>query len=462
MSTSVALPLGAPGTVVSSVQPSRLFAASCMALATSAFTFVIRSDVLQDMGNSFGLSQAGKGWLEGSLFLGLAVSMLAGGIAGEIIGFGKVLVLTWVCHLLSIIGMMTAPAGEMGFPWLVGSSFLMGCANGLVDAAVTPLVATLFSHRKTEYLNRLHAWFPAGLVIGGLASRGLHGWLGLDWRLTVGLILLPCVGYGLLILGQRFPETEREETGVSRSTMYRQALRPGFLLLMFAAILAHGTEVAPQKWFDSVLSCTAGVSGTLVLVYTGALMFVMRQFAGPVSDTLTPPGMLVASAALAGIGLYLLSTATTGVEAFAYATLYGIGIGRMWPTLLGVTAERFPAGGAFVLALLGLAGNLSTSQVMPLMGHTFDRYAVHQLTTDNPELAARVAGRGTLDPDTVGRLSEGERAIVQQAQGVGAAMIYRWACVLPAMLIAVLIFGVVRFRPTVGSPLNVELESSTV
>ena len=40
--------------------------------------------------------------------------------------------------------------------------------------------------------------------------------------------------------------------------------------------------------------------------------------------------------------------------------------------MLGVTSERFPAGGALLLAIMGGAGNLSVALILPLMGKIYD------------------------------------------------------------------------------------------
>ena len=51
--------------------------------------------------------------------------------------------------------------------------------------------------------------------------------------------------------------------------------------------------------------------------------------------------------------------------------------------MLGVTSERFPRGGSFLLGLMGAAGNLSVAIVLPCMGH------VQDLSKNHPELALR-------------------------------------------------------------------------
>src|SRR6516225_12152133 len=146
-------------------------------------------------------------------------------------------------------------------------------------------------------------------------------------------------------------------------------------------LLTASTELGPNQWQESVLKRTAGVSGTLVFVYTSGLMFVMRFFAGPLAHKLSPVGMLTCSAILSAAGLYWLSYVDNPVMAFAAATVFGVGIAYFWPTMLGVTAERFPKGGALLLGLMGSFGNLAISQALPQMGGIYDSYTVANLSS---------------------------------------------------------------------------------
>src|SRR6185312_14590834 len=170
------------------------------------------------------------------------------------------------------------------------STFLVGSGNGLVEIAINPLATTLFPREKTHYLNVLHAWWPGGLIMSGLLASfvitpemlsgvDLHGFK--LWQVKMALLLVPLLIYGLMCLGQQFPETERVQHNVSTGEMFLQVLRPMFLLWAFCMLLTASTELGPNQWQESVLKRTAHVSGTLVFVYTSALMFVMRFFAGP-------------------------------------------------------------------------------------------------------------------------------------------------------------------------------------
>jgi hypothetical protein len=128
-------------------------------------------------------------------------------------------------------------------------------------------------------------------------------------------------------------------------------------------------ELVPQ------LSPAAG-SGVLFLVYTAGLMFALRAWASGLSHK-SPLGTLIVSSLLAGVGLYWLGSLDQDSSAFVAltaATIFGIGKTFLWPTMLGVTAEQFPRGGALVLSLMGGAGMLSVGLVLPIMGEQMDRF----------------------------------------------------------------------------------------
>lgn len=430
------------------MNPRKLFLASCIALVTSAFTFSIRGDILPALGDEFTLTQEQRGWIASGAFTGMAVSMLAGAPLCDLLGMGNILRLAFLCHLLGVFGTIFAPHGATAFSILYGSTFIAGCGNGLVEIGINPLAATLYPNQKTHYLNLLHAWWPGGLVIGGLLAIGISQAMGLrvegvaastaslGWKIKMGAILVPTLVYGAMFLGQRFPVTERVASGVSTGEMFREALRPMFLLWAFCMLLTAATELGPQQWQESVLTRTAGISGTLILVYTSGMMFVLRHFAGPLAHRFSPIGMLTGSAALAAIGLFLLSHADAAATAFLYATVYGLGIAYFWPTMLGVTAERFPKGGALLLGLMGCAGNLSIAAVLPEMGRIVDHYTTENLS---PSVAELVVKDGKPDPAAINQLQGEAAAEAEHALSIGFAMAFRWVSVLPTFL--VLIFG---------------------
>jgi MFS family permease len=146
---------------------SRLFVASCMALVASAFSFVVRQDVLPTWGMTFKLNATELGTVGGLAFWGMAASMAIGSFVVDALGMKRMLGMAFLCHLvgslLTIFCPFLASEGRPAFLLLCVATFLVGSANGLVEIGINPLVATLYNKEKTHKLNVLHAWWPGGL-----------------------------------------------------------------------------------------------------------------------------------------------------------------------------------------------------------------------------------------------------------------------------------------------------------
>jgi MFS family permease len=436
------------------MNPRRLFVASCIALVASAFSFVTRGDILPALGLTFDLNQTARGAIAGAAFLGMALSMLVGAPICDALGMKRMLGLAFLCHIvgsvLTVGSPYIVPAGNKDAAYWVlwAAMFLVGSANGFVEIGINPLAATLYPTKKTHMLNILHAWWPGGLLIGGfLASILINKAMGLaddgsassratmvlGWQVKAGLVFIPTLIYGAMFLFESFPVTERVASGVSSREMYMQALRPMFLLWAVCMLMTASVELGPQQWQNSVLTKTSKISGTYIIMYTSFLMFLLRHFAGPIAHRFSPVGMLTGSAVLTAIGLYLLSFANNATTAFTYATIYGLGIVYFWPTMLGVTAERFPRGGAFLLGLMGCVGNLAIAIILPYMGNIYDKETLAYLPAD---ARAQVVVNGKLDPD---RLETLPKDVADPAVINGARMAFRYVSALPVILI--IIFG---------------------
>lgn len=346
-----------------------LFLASCIALTATGMTFAIRGDIMAALGKQFTLNDYQLGLIGGAAFYGFMLSILFGGALVDALGMKRILGLAFLAHVGGLLTTIFASS----FAALFAGTLIVGIGNGLVEAACNPLIATAFADRKTQKLNAFHAWFPGGLIIGGLASYFL-GQAGMSWQVKLSVILLPVIVYGLMFLGRTFPQTERVQAAISTGEMYREAARPAFLLLAFCMLLTAATELGPNQWIPKVLTDTAGASGILLLVFINAVMFAGRSIAGPIVHRLSPVGLLAGSSVLSAVGLFLLSRAASPATAYLAATLFALGICYYWPTMLGLTSERFPRGGSLLLGIMGAVGNLSVALVLPYMGAINDAY----------------------------------------------------------------------------------------
>lgn len=423
-----------------------------IALVTTSYAFFSRMYLCGGRFiTDFGLDKVSVGELAGAGIWPFGVSIIVFSLIIDKIGYKIAMLFSFACYLIyvalafaaygAIHGVTgdTLAAGQLkGYKLLYWGSIILGLGNGTVEAYINPVVATMFNKDKTKWLNILHAGWPGGLVLGGfctiaLATQAATG----DWRIVLGLILVPAIIYFFMLIGLKFPRNEREQAGVGYRDMLKELGAFGALIgfglvfwqlglvfgwsgtvvavLTAAVVVAFAvvtksfgrpllafliiimmplatTEIGTDGWITALMvepMKASGYNPGWVLVYTSGIMVVLRFFAGPIVHKLSPLGLLATCAGLAVVGLLALSK-TNGASLamiFGAATLYGIGKTFFWPTMLGVTAEQCPKGGALTLNTISGIGMLSVGILgFPFIGYLQESTATKKLETTNPAL----------------------------------------------------------------------------
>ena len=415
---------------------TRLFVVSLLALFTAGVAAALRSNVAGDLQRIFfdPIDKAHSAEMIGSIlglpFLGYAFTIAIGSSLLDAIGMGILLPMSGVLFIVGTLIILFA-GGPHVYAVMWTGALVTGIGWGLVETVINPLTTTLYPDEKTARLNTLHAWWPGGLIAGGLFGIAM-GALGVGWQIKLGALMVPAALVVMLCVGVKFPPTERVASGYSTGSMFKELLKPMFIVLFCAMFLTAASELAPGQWMDFALTRTVGMRGILLLVYVSGLMFVMRHFAGPMVHKLSPIGLLWFSCLLASIGLFALSVANSPITGLLAATVWGIGVCYMWPTMLATAAERFPRGGALLIGLMGTAGTLSNNFVLPAMGTVFDRKKI--------ELAGGAAAFNAMQPGPE----------LKRVLGIAAQTSFRAVAILPAILL--IVFGAIylwdrRVRP---------------
>lgn len=430
-------------------QNKLLFWGCFIALITTSYAFISRMILCGgQFVTDFGLDKVAVGELQGAGIWPFGVSIILFSLFIDRIGYKVAMIFSFSCYLIytamaiaaysaihGASGEALLAAQAKGVKLLTWGSIILGLGNGSVEAYINPVVATLFNKDKTKWLNILHAGWPAGLVLGGLCTIALAA--NTDWRISLGLILVPAVIFFVMLIGKQFPKSEREQAGVGYVDMLKELgvfgafigfglvfaqlgqvfgwshtvswVLTGGVVVAFAAITKSfgrlilaflivmmmplaTTEIGTDGWISSLMETplqAAGHHPGWVLVYTSAIMMVLRFFAGPIIHKFSPLGLLAGSATLAIIGLTALSKtngASIGVI-FAAATLYAAGKTFLWPTMLGVTSEQCPKGGALTLNAMGGIGMLAVGILgFPFIGFLQESSATAKLQAGNTEL----------------------------------------------------------------------------
>lgn len=448
-------------------QKQILFWGCFIALITTAFAFTGRMFLINVWKADFGLDDAEAGRLSGIGIWPFAFSIILFSLFIDQIGYKAAMIFAFAGHIIWTLMAVSAyfvTDKATGYQLLYWGSLICALGNGAVEAFINPVVATMFSKEKTKWLNILHAGWPGGLVITGLLLIGIDA-VAKDtpWAVKIGLIAVPAVIYFLMLIGLKFPESERVKAGISYKDMlsefgvggaaivavllvlqlidffsgggtlglpaklgfvalgvamvvgfgvYTQSLgRPLLLFLIIIMIPLATTEIGTDGWITAIMEGIAkeqNFHAGWILVYTSAIMLVMRFFAGPIVHKLSPLGLLAISALLAILGLSYLSFAQ-GAAIFLAATLYGFGKTFFWPTMLGVVSEQCPRGGALTLNAISGIGMLAVGTLgFPYIG-TLQTKAQQNAIVENTELQAQIPGLvadGKVVPVTEKRIYE--------------------------------------------------------
>lgn len=515
---------GTADTGPSGVQRQQLFIACFAAMFATAFAFIARAMVITDWGATFKLTEAQKGAIfPGAALFPFAISIVLFSLFIDRLGYGKTMVFAFVCHIVGTVVTMLAATthnGNTAYQLLYFGTFITSLANGAVECVVNPVTATLYPTKKTHYLNILHAGWPGGLVLAGVLAILMKGHF--TWVWTIGLIFIPTIIYGVLLLGKRFPLQERVAAGVSYADMmrefgaagafllawfltmatltvvsvflsdaathsatwaslnnwgppivaiicaiaffgvYRSIGRPMFVFLLLVMIFLATTELGTDGWITDLLNPVFGKNAGWVIVYTSAIMFVMRFFAGPIIHRLNPLGLLCVCSAVAVAGLFFIGSAgSSAVLVILAATLYGIGKSFFWPTTLGVVAEQFPRGGAMTLNAMGGMGMIAVGVLGgSVLGTLVDKRVDENLQKDVPAIHQIVAEKEVstkylmtyhdLNQTAVAALPAAQQKQVKDIQGSTKQGTLKTVAILPAIMFLCYVGLILYFRTRGG------------
>lgn len=378
--------------------------ASFLTLIAAGVGFAIRGGILGDWGAQYGFTKGELGTITGGGLVGFGVTILICSLIVDRVGYKPLLIIAFLLHALSaVITLAATPiytsSGKDATYWcLYIGMFMFALANGVCESVINPLVATLYPKQKTHYLNILHAGWPGGLILGGVFAYLFCGpnavVTHLRWEIPMAVFLVPTVIYGIMVLKEKFPESEATAAGVSFGEQLATFASPVLLFLLFLHACIGYVELGTDSWITNIMNNVVGNYAMLLFVYTSALMFILRFFAGPIVERINPVGLLMISSIFGCIGLYWLGSAS-GLILVVAATVYALGKTFLWPTILGVVGERFPKGGALVMGAMGGVGMLSAGLLGgPGIGFKQDYYASKQLSEEKPETYARYQAGG--------------------------------------------------------------------
>jgi fucose permease len=304
-------------------------------------------------GGAGGLTQEQLGRLGAITFAGLVTGILAAGPLADRWGAKPFTLLGNALIALSLIAAAFAPT----YTLLGVAIFVLGMGAGILDMVLSPIVAALNPARRAAAMNWLHSFYCVGAVVtiltGTLALQA-----GLGWRASCLLLLLLPVGLMLAFAPLQFPEMSVAGGRLRLRTLVRQIW---FWVALTAIMLGGATEAGMAQWLpayaETALHYPVWVGGTALLFFS-VMMAAGRMVVGAAEGRWNPYTVMAWGSGLSVLlflGGSFFSTPWLALTACIAAGFTG---SCLWPTMLAVTADRYPDGGASMYGALGAAGNV--------------------------------------------------------------------------------------------------------
>ena len=180
---------------------------------------------------------------------------------------------------------------------------------------------------------------------------------GMSWQAQIWVILIPTIIYAVLFWGQDWPKAKVEAAGTLMGNL-KAMLTPLFFFMMFCMWFTAQTEFGPTQWVELILK-SSGAAPMLVLALITGTMAIARYFGGDAVHRFNTTGVLLGSAILAALGLFLF-TQLTGPIVYGVAIVFALGVAYFWPNMIGFIADYIPKSGALGMSVVGAVGMLSS------------------------------------------------------------------------------------------------------
>lgn len=323
-------------------------------------------------GGETGLTQEQLGRLGASTFAGLVVGILITGPLADRLGAKPFVQLGNALIAVSLVGAALAADYTM----LALALFCLGLGAGILDMVLSPVVAALNPTRRAAAMNWLHSFYCVGAVftilVGTVALTA-----GLGWRGTCLVLMLLPLGLLVAFAPLKFPALHIEGGRLKLRTLIR---RGWFWIALIAILLGGATEAGMSQWLPAYAETALGfptwVGGTALLLFSVA-MAAGRMIVGWAGARWNAYHIMALGCGSSVLLFVAGSFLPIPVLALIACVLVGFTGSCLWPTMLAVTADRYPDGGASMYGMLGAFGNLGGIFMPWLVGWVADKHDLH-------------------------------------------------------------------------------------
>ncbi len=328
--------------------------------------------VFQD---KFGLSKTMLGSLVAVIFITqLIVDALSIKFIDKI-GHRATAVLAHVFAAVGMIALAVLP-GLMPQPYvgLIIASLLFAIGGGLIEVLVSPIVDSLPGDAKASSMSLLHSFYSWGQVLVVLLSTIALFLVGQDLWFVLPLLwtILPLVTLFKFTRVPLMPPVEEDRRMPLKKLMTSKI----FLIALLLMVCSGATEQSMGQWISFFSEKELGISKTLGdllgLCLFAVMMGIVRTLYGMKGQKINIQKTLTICSALCILSFAITALAPIPALSLIGCSLCGLTVSLLWPGMLSLTAEGYPAGGTAMFAIMALGGDMGCSVGPWLTGFVAD------------------------------------------------------------------------------------------
>lgn len=339
----------------------------------------------------FAVSLSQLGLLVTLLFMIQIVVDLLAARYGKHLSYRGGSVLSFVLASVGLIAMCVLPSVMDPYVGVLVASAVLSIGGGLIEVLISPMMDAIPEESKAGEMSLLHSFYCWGVVAVILLSTLFFTLVGITrWRLL--LLLWAIIPALTAVLFAVVPVPPKPEECVDARASSPSLLHSGlFWLFMALMVFSGATELAPAQWAsffaENGLGIPKAVGDLLGPCAFALFQGISRVVFSRMSRSHDPRHLLV----LHGVGC-VASYAIVVLVPYPFVSLLGFClcgwcIGPMWPGVLSLSSERFPAAGTSMFAMLALCGDVGCSVAPVMVGAVADRLVAEDWL---PSLAMRI------------------------------------------------------------------------
>jgi fucose permease len=292
------------------------------------------------------------------------------------VGYRRLVLPACVLAFVGLLFFGLSPALFPGhvYAGIVVATVVFAFASGLLEVLLSPIVAAIPGSDKGPAMSLMHsfyAWGQVATII--LTSLSIFLFGGAAWPYIAMMWAAVPLAAFLLFVGAPFPEIIADE---HRLNLKDLIFKPFYLLALLAIFAGGASEIVMNQWSSTFmergLSLPKLTGDLLGMCGFAAMLGLGRLLHGAFGARFDIHRLLVRGSLLAAACYVVVALSPWSALSVAACVLCGFAVSLLWPGTLVVSSDRFPLAGAWMFAILAVAGDVGAAVGPWLTGQVID------------------------------------------------------------------------------------------